>query len=206
MLDGYSFINRWRTKVLEFPSLFSSGYALFHFPYPLSPLLANLTKTAGCIPTIPNLELVTRHLSLAALLKFSIFTFLRTLLYASKCQRLCFQAFPHSLCKTWGVGVLFSASGGGCGPREAQRRASFASPDLSGRGASQILSCRFLCPVPRSVASARSSGRRFSRPGAVGASAVTTSEPGLRRGPAPFPPGCARAPNRRCRPRLSLAR
>src|SRR5712691_1001857 len=33
MPDGYSFIKRWRTKVLKFPSLFSSAYALFHFPY-----------------------------------------------------------------------------------------------------------------------------------------------------------------------------
>src|SRR3989442_11457495 len=102
MLDGYSFINRWRTKVLEFPSLFSSGYALFHFPYPPSPLLATLTKTAGCVPTIPKLELVPRlpavagHLSLATLLKFSLFTFLRTLLHPSKCQHVCFQALPHS--------------------------------------------------------------------------------------------------------------
>src|SRR6266704_2413090 len=36
-----------RAKVLKFSSLFSSAYALFHFPYPLSPLLATLTKTAG---------------------------------------------------------------------------------------------------------------------------------------------------------------
>src|SRR5207249_11978233 len=99
MLDGYSFINRWRTKVLKFPSLFSSGYALFHFPYPLSPLLATLTKTAGCVPTIPRLELVTGHLSLAIVLKLFLFTFLRTLLHASKCQRLCFQAFPPSFPK-----------------------------------------------------------------------------------------------------------
>ncbi|SRR6266851_9041344 len=39
--------NRARLSVLEFPSLFSSGYALFHFPYPASPLLAALTKTTG---------------------------------------------------------------------------------------------------------------------------------------------------------------
>src|SRR6266699_7287690 len=134
-----------RAKVLKFSSLFSSGYALFHFPYPLSPLLATLTKTAECVPTIPRLELVTGHLSLAIVLKLFLFTFLRTLLHASKCQRLCFQALPHSLRKTPGVGcgVLFSASRGGCEPREAQRRASVASLDLSRRGASQILSPRF---------------------------------------------------------------
>src|SRR6266850_6272212 len=35
---------------------FSCACALFHFPYPVSPLLATLTKTAGCVPTIPTLE------------------------------------------------------------------------------------------------------------------------------------------------------
>ena len=122
-------LDKARTKVLNFRSLFSGACALFHFPYPVSPVFATLTKSAGCVPTIPKLELVTRHLSLAIVLKLPLFRFLRTLLHASKCQRLCFQPFPHSLWKTWGVGVLFSASGGGCGPREAKRR-----------GASQILS------------------------------------------------------------------
>ena len=37
-------------------------------------------------------------------LKFFLFKFLRTLLHAPKCQRLCFQAIPHSLHKTPGVG------------------------------------------------------------------------------------------------------
>src|SRR5712691_6696829 len=40
----------------------------------------------------------------------------------------------------------------------------------------------------------------------VSVPAFTTSEPGLRKGPAPFAPACARAPNRRCRPLLLLAR
>ena len=31
-------------------------YALFQVPYPVTPLLATLTKTAGCIPAIPILE------------------------------------------------------------------------------------------------------------------------------------------------------
>ena len=30
---------------------------LFHFPYPISPFLATLTKTAGCVPTLPILKL-----------------------------------------------------------------------------------------------------------------------------------------------------
>ncbi len=44
---------KWR-----FPSpFFSSPSALFQVPYPASPLFATLTKTAGCIPTLPNSEL-----------------------------------------------------------------------------------------------------------------------------------------------------
>ena len=35
--------------------LFSIGCALFQVPHPVSSLLATLTKTAGCIPTIPIL-------------------------------------------------------------------------------------------------------------------------------------------------------
>jgi hypothetical protein len=49
--------NRSRTKILQLRSFFSSGYALFQVPYPLSPLFATLAKTAGCVPKIPNLEL-----------------------------------------------------------------------------------------------------------------------------------------------------
>src|SRR6266446_1356942 len=47
-------------------SPFLSGVcALFHFPYPVTPVFATHTKTAGCVPTIPILELVGanfRHL------------------------------------------------------------------------------------------------------------------------------------------------
>src|SRR5437667_12535334 len=45
-----------RTKVLTFPSLFPSRCALFHFPSAVTSLFATLTKTAGWVPTIPNLE------------------------------------------------------------------------------------------------------------------------------------------------------
>jgi hypothetical protein len=38
--------------VSPFPAILS---ALFHFPYPVTPLLATLTKTAGCVPTIPKM-------------------------------------------------------------------------------------------------------------------------------------------------------
>src|SRR6266566_1177295 len=105
-------LDKARTKVLNFRSLFSGACALFHFPYPVSPVFATLTKSAGCVPTIPKLELVTSlpraqprgRLSLGTGFKLPPFILLRTLLRASKCQRLCFQARPHSLRKTWGVG------------------------------------------------------------------------------------------------------
>src|ERR1700682_6796442 len=35
----------------------SRSCALFHFPYPVTPVFATHTKTAGCIPTIPIVEL-----------------------------------------------------------------------------------------------------------------------------------------------------
>ena len=54
--------------------------ALFHFPYPLGPLFATPTKTAGCGPTLPILELAARHASLATIFKFFLFILLRTLL------------------------------------------------------------------------------------------------------------------------------
>src|SRR5580693_741705 len=41
-----------------FSASFSRTYALFQVTYPVSPLLATLTKTAGCISKIPILELV----------------------------------------------------------------------------------------------------------------------------------------------------
>src|SRR2546425_654775 len=93
-----------RTKILNSRSLFSRGCALFHFPYPLSPLLATLTKIAGCVPTIPNLELATLQ---SPLYSRSFFSHSRALfcafLHSPKNQPLFFQAIPHSLRKTWGV-------------------------------------------------------------------------------------------------------
>src|SRR5882672_1147176 len=35
--------------------------ALFHFPYPVTPVFATHTKTAGCVPTIPILKLVAAN-------------------------------------------------------------------------------------------------------------------------------------------------
>src|SRR5882672_6035083 len=45
------------TKCCPQVSFESTASALFQVPYPVSPLLAALTKTPGCIPTLPILEL-----------------------------------------------------------------------------------------------------------------------------------------------------
>src|SRR6266446_2264824 len=45
------------TKCCPQVSFESTASALFQVPYSVSPLLAALTKTAGCIPTLPILEL-----------------------------------------------------------------------------------------------------------------------------------------------------
>src|SRR6266850_2751564 len=39
-----------------FRLLLSTTYTLFQVPYPVTPLLATLTKTAGCVPTLPKME------------------------------------------------------------------------------------------------------------------------------------------------------
>src|SRR5712664_4179713 len=52
-------------KCLSATPFLSRACALFHFPYPVTPVFATHTKTAGCVPTIPILELVAanfRHL------------------------------------------------------------------------------------------------------------------------------------------------
>jgi len=54
---------------------------LFQVPYPATPLFATLTRTAGCVPKIPILELIPRCASTF------VFTHLRGLIL----QTLCFQ-------------------------------------------------------------------------------------------------------------------
>src|SRR6266850_679210 len=39
-----------------FRLLLSTTYTLFQVPYPVTPFLATLTKTAGCVPTLPKME------------------------------------------------------------------------------------------------------------------------------------------------------
>jgi len=110
------------TKALEFPSLFSSGCALFHFPYPASLLFATLTETTGVctnsshsgtrhyrwtpVPPLPCLPLFPIHYPLSPLFSYSCALFC-TFLHASKTQLFSFQAIPHSLPKnTRGWGTL----------------------------------------------------------------------------------------------------
>src|SRR6266481_2869624 len=50
--------------------LLSGDSALFHFPYPVSPVFATHTKTAGCVPTIPILELTAFHTTPILVLSF----------------------------------------------------------------------------------------------------------------------------------------
>jgi hypothetical protein len=78
----------------------------FQVPYPATPLFATLTKTAGCHPN--NSQSGTHHhspVSPAAIIKFFLFTLLRTLLHSSKTQLSSFQSLPHSLPKTTRGGV-----------------------------------------------------------------------------------------------------
>src|SRR2546425_1352054 len=100
--------------------MFSIACALLHFPYPPSPLLATLTKTAGCVPTIPNLELLTSlprakprgysftqsEVCEGAPYSSSFFSDSCTLfcafLHSPETQPFYFQPIPHSLRKTPG--------------------------------------------------------------------------------------------------------
>src|SRR3989442_15902502 len=95
--------HRSRAKLLELRSLFSTACALFHFPYPVSPVFATLTRTAGVDTN--NSQLGTNLSSLAIGFKFFIFIFFRTLLHSRKDQLFSFHTLPDSLHKTPGVGV-----------------------------------------------------------------------------------------------------
>src|SRR5437667_67965 len=80
--------------------------------------------------------------------KFFLFKFLRTLLHTSKCQRLCFQAFPHSLRKTWGVGC-FSAFGGDADPQKRSAERRLRVPTCRDEGLLKFYRADFLSPVSR---------------------------------------------------------
>ena len=45
------------SKDLSLPALPPVFHIFFRLPYPATPVFATLTKTAGCVPTIPKLKL-----------------------------------------------------------------------------------------------------------------------------------------------------
>src|SRR6267142_2315667 len=57
-------------KCTSATSFLSDSSALFHFPYPVSPVFATHMKTAGCVPTIPILELSAFHTTPILVLSF----------------------------------------------------------------------------------------------------------------------------------------
>ena len=71
-----------------FSAFFSKAYALFQVTHPVSPLLAALTKTAGCMPTIPILERVRPACSCRPLLRAPRVTF---------CSQGSIRGWQHSL-------------------------------------------------------------------------------------------------------------
>jgi hypothetical protein len=77
---------------------------------PASRLESALTKTPGVggvsLPFWNEFTPSEAEGPLATILKFFLFTFLPTLLHSSKTQAFCFQAIPHSLAKTTGVGGI----------------------------------------------------------------------------------------------------
>jgi hypothetical protein len=75
----------------------------FQVPYPVSPAVATLTKTAGMCTN--NSYSGTRHSALTTLRNSFRFTLLRTLLRLRKTQLVCFHAISHSSPKTTRGGV-----------------------------------------------------------------------------------------------------
>src|SRR3989441_11014296 len=99
--------------------MFSIACALFHFRYPVRPVFATLTKTAGCVPTIPNLELPTSlprakprgysftqsQMCERAPHSSSFFSHSCALFCTMGAPQLvCIQALPHSFHRNGGVG------------------------------------------------------------------------------------------------------
>ena len=89
--------------------LVSRSYALFHFPYPASPLFAirlsraqtTDTKTTGVYTNSSQFGTCNSRLPAISFL----FTFFHTLLHSPKSQPFCFQTNPNSFAKTPGWGV-----------------------------------------------------------------------------------------------------
>src|SRR5712664_2379299 len=102
----------------DFRPFLSYTSALFHFPYPLSLLLATHTKTAGCVPTIPILKPSPHAPILAPLFPLSsanLMSFLFTLL----CTLLHFFALPKISTP------LFSSNSALCAKKRSVRASHF---------------------------------------------------------------------------------
>src|SRR5712664_1833504 len=78
-------MRHFRQKSAFANPLFSARYALFQVPYPVSPVFATLTKTAGCVPTIPILELAASLPSTSSTLR----------LYGLSDSYISVQKVPH---------------------------------------------------------------------------------------------------------------
>ena len=125
------------TKALEFPSLFSSGCALFHFPYPASLLFATLTETTGVctnsshsgtrhyrwtpVPPLPCLPLFPIHYPLSPLFSYSAHYFALFCTQA-KLNSFLFKRFRTLCQKTPGGGVPFHDPGLKIGPPPRSRK------------------------------------------------------------------------------------
>src|SRR4029077_13331759 len=81
-----------------FRPLFSTAYTLFQVPYPVTPLLATLTKTAGCIPTLPKMEHAGQLIAAKTILATAAPSDSSTLRHLHSCTLRLFDLFfPSSL-------------------------------------------------------------------------------------------------------------
>src|SRR5882724_11513828 len=89
-------------KCASATSFLSDASALFHFPYPVSPVFATHTKTAGCVPTIPILELTDPRSFFSFTYELPIFYPLCFDIHASdgRCTPLDFPTFACSNVQT----------------------------------------------------------------------------------------------------------
>jgi hypothetical protein len=148
---------------------------LFQVRHPATPLFAALRKTAGCVPTIPILELpthllATQHSSFATLLKLFVFKLLSTLLHDGPRVSIFLQSFRATLCMaTEGVGVHPQPSTGpGHLTDEAEANEDRANVLIRGCGRFPpvtSLTSLGLCPVVAPATPAQSSLFGPYRPG-----------------------------------------
>jgi hypothetical protein len=129
----------------DFRPFLSYTSALFHFPYPVTPLFATLTKTAGRTPTIPVLEpnpqtpLFANHFQLSTTHFMSFFfILLRTLL------RFSALAQNSTLFFSCSSALFHKNTGGGVPPRSSRSKIKQAATNVS---LTRSLPRRILPPV-----------------------------------------------------------